>query len=499
MNNYFKIFLFITLTMLLSQCSEDRIDGTETGTITGKVVKDVDNTPLANVKITTQPVTSTVFSDEMGNFEIENVPVGSYSVKADLDDFLSGFEPANVIADAEVNVVFELFISDENNSQPSAFELITPANNSVDLSTTVEFAWFQSIDEDENDEVIYNLKLYNDTDSEILDFQNITDTIYTVEDLRFGTKYFWQVSASDNSNPPVFSSLFNFETTTSPQLDILFVREENSNNVIYSTDQDGNEFRLTSPSVNSFRPRRNSVTNKIAFLRNVGGNVHIFTMDEDGSNQVQVTSSQPIQGFNFEELDFTWSPQGDFLLYPAFSTLYKIASNGTGLEDFYIEMNGNFVTEVDWSRFNDVIAVKTNNSQGYNVEIFTINTDGDVQETILSGITGGAGGLNLNVDGTKVLYYQDISGIQLPEYSLQDARLFIWDIPTMSRFDLMTSVTEGFLNIDPRFSPNENLVIYTEKGRAFGAPSKVLSHNFALTDQNFEIITENGKMPDWEN
>jgi len=498
-NNIYKYSLGVILFLFIFSCSEDRIDGNQTGSITGKVVKDQDNTPLENVKITTQPVSSTVFSDAGGNFTLSNVPLGSYSVQADLDDFLSGFEPANVIADGPVNVVFELLVSDQGNSPPTNPVLLTPENNSTDLGTTVNFEWQSAIDTDENDDIVYNLKIYNETDSDVLDFENITDTIYTVENLRFGTKYFWQVSATDNVTSPVFSNLFNFETTTSPQLDILFVREENSNNVIYSTDQDGNEFRLTSPSVNSFRPRRNSITSKIAFLRNVGGNVHLFTMNEDGSNQVQITNSQPLQGFNFEELDFTWSPQGDTLLYPAFGTLYQISSNGTGLRVFFNLSDGNFVTEVDWSRFDDVIAVKTNNSEGYNAEIFTIDLDGNRLETILSGMPGGAGGLNLDVDGDRVLYYRDVSGTELPNYALQEARLFIYEISSMTTQALLTSVTEGFLNIDPRFSPNENNVIYTQRGRGFGEPSQVFTHDFTLTDQNFVVVTNDGKMPDWEN
>ncbi|GHC55552.1 carboxypeptidase regulatory-like domain-containing protein [Ulvibacter litoralis] len=498
--NKLYIYSLGLLLLVFASCSEDRIDGFQTGSIKGIVVASGSNEVLQDVKISTQPATSTVFTDSQGMFTLDNVPEGTYSVQADKEDYLSGFEAANVLANGAVEVIFELNLSNSSNTPPSTPLLIAPENNSEDLALEVEFEW-EATDNDDTDTLEYTLILYNDSNSDVLEFTGIEENTFTVEDgLNFGTKYFWQISVVDGVNPPVLSELFSFKTTTSPELDYLFVRKVGDNNVIYSGDNLGNEFALTSSGTNSWRPRRNTETGKIAFLRSVGGAVHLFTMNEDGSGQFQVTNSEPVNGFNFDEVDFAWSPSGDRFLYPSFEKLYIINADGSGKAKFYETSNGNFITEVDWSRFNDIIAIKTNNLYGYNVEIYTIDISGNLLYTALTGQPGGAGGLDLNVDGSKLLYYYDESGSQLPEYYLQKARLYIYDNndPTNPR-DLDTGVEVGFNNIDPRFSPNENEVIYTQVGVGIGSTKNIYFHNFEVLESNFELLFQNASMADWEN
>ena len=496
LNRIYKYSLGVLL-VLLSACSEEQIEGLQTGKIAGIAVVSGSNEVLANVKIFTSPATSTVFTGEDGRFIIQNVPEGTYSVQADKDDYQSGFEPANVIPNVTKYVVFEMMLDVVNNNPPTTPQLIVPANNAIDLSLSVDFEW-DATDVDETDVLKYTLSINNDIDDSVLVFSDIGEKQYTVDNLNYGTKYFWQIAVDDGQNDPVLSEVFNFKTTNSTRLDFLFVRKVGDNNVIFAADSTGTSLQLTPSSNNSWRPRRNSVTNKIAFLKSIGGSIHLFKMNEDGSDQQQVTSSQAINGFNFDEIDFTWSPEGDYLLYPVFDKLFKINKDGSGLTQLYQTTNGNFVTEVTWSRFNNVIAIKTNDSQGYNVEILTIDQAGNFMDSIFSGQNGGAGGLDLNVDGTKLLYYYDISGSELPNYSLQDARLFIYDIPSETTISAETNVIVGFNNIDPRFSPNENVIIYTERGRSANAPSSIYSHNYISGGLNYNLLFENASMPDWE-
>ncbi len=48
--------------------------------------------PLENVKISTNPTSSIVFTDSDGNFEIQDVLVDDYSVQAEKDGYLTQFE-----------------------------------------------------------------------------------------------------------------------------------------------------------------------------------------------------------------------------------------------------------------------------------------------------------------------------------------------------------------------------------------------------------------------
>ena len=59
--------------MLLCGCSEDTIDGYVTGDLTGKVVKEGSNDPIENVRISTNPTSSTVFTNAEGEFVLENI------------------------------------------------------------------------------------------------------------------------------------------------------------------------------------------------------------------------------------------------------------------------------------------------------------------------------------------------------------------------------------------------------------------------------------------
>ena len=275
--------------------------------------------------------------------------------------------------------------------------MLEPLNDSVEVGLSIDLVWSGS--DPEEDELTYSVEILNDQNADVISFTEITDTTLTVSGLMYNTKYFWQVTANDGINNSVSSNVFNFRTIEFPENRIFFTRKINGNNVIFSTDDDGNEIQLTSQNNNSWRPRKAQSLNKIAFLRSNGGQTHVFTMNLDGSDVQQITSAVPVNGFNFEEIDFEWTNNDSQILYPSFDKLYVIDSDGSGLNQIYQTSNGNFITEVDWNQNTATIALKTNNSNGYEVEIFTINTSGVVQDIILQGITGAAGGIDLSFAG----------------------------------------------------------------------------------------------------
>ena len=501
MNNIKSHMKFVGILFLffMYSCNEDKIDEGQTGTLTGNVVSMGDNLPLANVKITTQPSSSTVFTDELGEFIIEDILIGQYSVQSEKEGYLVDFESANILANTAVNVVFELQISTANNKPPSKPVLIAPETNMVGSPLEVEFIWNPSDDPDEDDELTYKLTLQNDQNNTVEVFEELTSTTLTVNSLTYSTKYFWSVSVSDQINEPVISETSNFKTLSTPEYDYLVVQKNGSNNVIYSAKEDGSLLQLTSESTNSWRPRKNTTSHKIAYLQSVGGETHLFTMNEDGSNKVQVTQSIPVSGFNLNEIDFAWKPTGEVLVYPNFNKIYQINADGSGASEFYELTNGNFITEIDWSANNDIIALKTNSSEGYNVEIFTMDTSGTIIDIVLSGVSGAAGGLNLNVDGTKLLYSYDVSGSELPSYNIQESRLFIYDSSTDNSTQLNTLTTIGYNELDPRYSPNEDGVIFTYQGRAINSRKYIYTYAFNQDgEENLTLLFSDMSMADWE-
>ncbi|RAJ13245.1 carboxypeptidase regulatory-like domain-containing protein [Olleya aquimaris] len=488
------ISLIVIITLLIS-CSEDKITLSGTGTITGKVVSKGDNIPLENTRVSTNPSSSIVFTDASGNFVINDVPVRSYSVQAQKEGFLTEFEPATVTDDNTVNVIFELDIETANNNAPDAPILVSPENNAVNQPITVDLVWTGSDPED--DDLIYEIQIFNDQNTDVLTYTDVTDTTLTVSGLDYNTKYFWQVSASDNINDPILSETFNFKTLEFPDNRHFFTRKINGNNVIFSVDDAGIEYQLTSASNNSWRPRKASNINKLAFLRSNGGQVHIYTMDLNGSNIMQITNTVSVNGFNLEELDFEWKSNNTKLVYPNFDKLYEINSNGSGLNLVHQTLNGNFITEVDWCQLTQRLAVKTNNSVGYNVEIYTMTNSGGIVDYILQGVPGAAGGLDYTFDGSKLLYTYDVSGNQNAEYRQLDSHMFIYDINTMVVTDISTSKPAGTNDLDPKFSPNEAEIIFVNTSNDGVSQQNLVKVEIASVS-NRTLFLENGKMPDWK-
>ena len=493
-------FFSILLCLLFIGCSEDTLDeDTGRGVITGTVVMDGTNEPVENVRISTDPATSTVFTDTSGNFRIKDIQEGDYSVQARKEGLVTSFEGATVLSDAEVNVIFDLKTEDQDNRRPSTPELISPADNSEEQELSVEFAW--SASDPEQDDLSFELELRNDRNNDVLNFNNISDTTFTVENLDYGFKYFWQIRASDSVNEPVQSAVYSFKTLEAPKSKIVYVKEVNGNNVIFSRDENDNESQITSSNTNSFRPRKNNAVDKIAFLRTVGGQTQLFTMNPDGSEQFQVTSNIPVNGFNMEQVDFSWADDGASLIYPNFEKLYRIQANGGGNTLIYQAPSGRFITEVDISDDNTLIALLTNNAEGYNASIFTIDATGNVMDTVIEDLPGALGGIDLSVDKKKLLFTRDVSGFENAAYRRLDSRLFIYDFRNNTSTDISRNKQEGTNDLDPRFSPDEAEVIFvntSNNGNSQENTFKTKIRDQDSTQDSRVELYQNAKMPDWE-
>lgn len=496
MKTNLRYISILLLSIVFISCSEDKITITGKGTITGKAVTVGDYEPMENVKISTNPATSVVFTDANGDFEIVDVPINDYSVQAEKDGYLTQFEGITVTDESTINVVFEMDIETATNRPPDAPVLALPENNAIDQEVEVDLHW-SGFDED-GDDLTYSIELLNDQNSEVLEFNNIADTTYTVTGLQYGLKYFWRVAASDAINEPTLSETFTFETLDYPNNRFFYVRKINGNNVIFSSDEDGNEIQLTSENMNSWRPRKADNINKIAFLRTNGGQTHIYTMNLDGSNVQQVTNAVPVNGFNLEELDFSWIANDSKIVYPNFDKLYQIASSGADLQQLYQTSNGNFITEVDWNQQTSRIALKTNDNAGYNVAIYTIDMSGVVQDTVLDNIPGAAGGLDFSFDGAQLLYTYDISGNENTQYRQLNTHIFIYNFNTGTTFDVSDNgKPEGTNDLDARFSPNEAEVIFVNTSNDGVSQNDIYKTNIDVAPLR-ELLFEDTKMPDWK-
>ena len=233
------------------------------------------------------------------------------------------------------------------------------------------------------------------------------------------------------------------------------------------------------------------------------GNLHIYTSNLDGSNAVRVTQN-PISGFNNNEIDYSWNAIGSELIYPNYNKLYRVNKDGSGTNLVYTTQDGSYITECVWSNDGSKIVLKTNDIDGYNAKIIMIDIMGNHLKTIVENVSGAMGGLDISVDGNTILFTRDISGFQNNTYRQLNTHIFIYNLITDTFTDVssLSKIPTGFIDIDPRFSPNEAEIIFTQTSND-GLSRKDI-YKISLTadadNGNYSrtLLFENAWMPDWE-
>lgn len=499
-----KIIYCLFIILFALSCSEDLVDMPKTGTLKGIVVKRGSNIPLANVKVYTSPTTQTVLTKADGTFSIEKIPLGDYSVRAELSGYITKLQGINMKSESqEVSVVLEMEDDNSLNSPPSVPLLISPADNTVGQPLEVNLSW-ESTDPDKSDSLKLKFRLIvkNSKDANIIEVKDIKQKSYTLKDLKFGVNYFWQIAASDDINPEVLSPVFQFKTNDTPPNRFHYVKKNNGNYYIVSSDEANVNFPFSEAAYNSWRPRKNNDAGVIAFLRTLAGNTHIFTAKPDGSGIFQVTSI-PVAGFNAFELDFAWSKNGKEILYPHFDKLYRINKDGSGLQLVYTTTDGSLISECDWSYDGSKIAIKTNNLSGYNAKIFIIDMAGNVIKNVINNVFGALGGLNFSIDGQSLLYTHDISGNQDSDYRQLNTHIFIYNLSDDTSRDISTASSKllGSLDLDPRFAPNEAAIIFVNTSNDMISPKNIMRVSLENGTNGNLVRTNlfsNAEMPDWE-
>jgi len=252
-SKYIAIVFFLGLIFMTS-CNEDTIQPKLFGRIEGQVLRKDDLTPLNNVAISTTPTSNSVITDADGNFKLENIPVGTYSIKAEKEDFITKLEGVTVTGNNAGEVIIRMVKDTSISIPPTTPQVISPLDGAQDQLINVRLEWI-SVDEDEEDMLLYDLYLYEDQQSDpILEVMDISDNFLEVADLQYGKNYYWQVSAKDGRTAPVFGMLWRFKSQEFPDYRFLFTREINGKYDIYSANDTGDEIKLTDNNGSNWRP-----------------------------------------------------------------------------------------------------------------------------------------------------------------------------------------------------------------------------------------------------
>lgn len=95
MGKFYFVIVIISL-LLISGCSKDDnpVNTSTKGNISGKVTDQTSGNAISGASVSTQPATTTVTSDNNGNYTISNIEAGSYTITATMN----GYSPNNVNA-----------------------------------------------------------------------------------------------------------------------------------------------------------------------------------------------------------------------------------------------------------------------------------------------------------------------------------------------------------------------------------------------------------------
>lgn len=486
----------IVLLLFLASCAEEKIGETEYGTVTGRVVHADTFVPMENVKILSSPTTSTVFTDAEGKFSVSNVKVGEYSFQAQKDGFVAKFESVSVTASNTSEVVFELSKALANNKPPTIPVLVSPVDNSTGQLISVDLTW-TATDPDLDDVLTYTVALRNSSNSDIKTFEGIKEKKLTLTNLLYGVHYYWQVTVNDGINTPVLSAISSFVTVDFPSTRYLFVKTINDNNVIFTVDDSGKQYQLTSSDKNYWRPRKNNQAKKIAFIGTANSQNDIYTMNLDGSGVKRITTLVPIAGFNSDYIGFSWNTSGSEFVYSNFDKLYRIKSDGSGLKKIFQTPNGKFISECDWSADGLKIALKVNDANGYKAEIYVIDMSGVLIANVISGQAGAIGGLNFSISGEKLVYTRDVSGFENLNYRQLDSRIFEHNFSTGISTQISSEKISGTNDLDVRYSPNESELIFTNTSNDGISEKNIFKVRIGMINSRATLFS-GASMPDWE-
>lgn len=493
-------------------CTEDPITPNTEVTIRGRVFDQVTEMPLADSRVTLINTFDVVQTDTAGVFSFDSLRFQeTYSLRIEKAGYIDQTLTVNFSLDGTSfrDIEIPMDIDQDINNEPETPRLITPEQQAQKVPITITFRW-SGATVDQGDNLSYTLFLYTENDPVGSTFET-TDTFLRVDDLQYDTRYFWQVSANDQINEPSTSLLSSFQTIPFPNFRVHFVKEDpvTGNFVIHAGETPRLDIEnladslfsvpLTSPDRNCWRPHLNIAANRIAYISFVGADAHLFTMNRDGSDHHQVTSTRAVNTLNLLEANYAWSPNGGQFIYPHKDKLMVINENGTGLREFATADLGYFFTEVDWAN-QGVIAARMQRANRYQSKIVLYREDGTLIDTLLNGSNRGRwmGGPVLAEGANFLLFTEDRDEEQFPDELPRRSWILRsslnGEISTVNAEDIPLNTNDLY----PMVPPGGEIVIFVNRpsNNSELGDITIMQVN-SLAVEGRAIAYPNATMPDW--
>lgn len=504
MMNFKPLFLqsLAFLCLLFCISCEDTIDPVFEGAVSGTVVNR-SGEPLVNVSITTEPATEAILTDSSGNFTINRVPQGEYTITARKEEYKTETLRVRVRSNETSRADF-IMGTGSGSGGSAAPHNPNPSDTSDEQGTDITLAWSAPSDDEE---LLYDVILYDAEGLGQTVATGISDTSITVEQLAYNTTYFWQVNSYISPDNQQKGPVWSFKTIELPQNLIFFSRNVNGNFNIYSQrlNDESEPLPIIREGGHEMYPMLSPNRSRLAYSSNQDGEWHIYRADNQGNNRQRVTSL-PIAGYHNNGRGFAWSPDGGRFLYSHYDRLYKIDENGSNLELVATAPEGRHWREVDWTAQNGgkivALAIGTN---VFDSEIYIMDADGSNMTLLVENEPGQLGSPKFSVDGRRIVFTKDVSGFEseLGENRQLDSRIFLMELATGTISDLSGSRSgnndyqkpNGSNDLMPSFSPNGAVVVFVNVSNDGLTPPDIYTFNIDGTGR--QLVVENGTTPSW--
>lgn len=495
MEKYSKLIIsLLIISISFLACEENGEEVTVYGTIRGEIMDFEELTPLQNVYVSTNPISTTVKTDENGEYILEELTPGEYTLTIRREGYATESGNKTVEKNQETVVDFLMEKSIEINYTPVIVtDSLFPEENSEDLELDILFKW-SATDENTDDIITFDIILFEDNELEgTYIAQEITDTTYLYENLKYNTVYRWQIIAKDDNGEKTQSDIFTFKTKERPENPIFFTKTHNGSYEIFASDtSENNKVQLTDGPYINWNPIKSPVNNKIAYVSNADGDFNIYIMEYGAKTSKKITVI-PIAGYHNPGTGYCWSANGGQIYYPHYDKIYKVNNDGSGLEVFANAPEGKHFRMIDYSLYNNKILALTNEIDGYANSVIIYNTEGIPQDTILNTLQGTVSSAVFSLDGSRILYCYDNSGLQSDDGRQLDVRIYEIELSSGNIIEMSNDKGVGTNDTNARYSATGAEIIF-ENG--YNNSSKKNIYIMGLGGGRQQIF-EDAIMPEW--
>lgn len=493
MNKHLNYFL-LSLVIVVSAC-EQKVDVQRYGFIKGTVLTNETDEGLANVRISTSPASTVALTDANGNFSLEGVPAGEVNVTAEKKDYKIQTVAVNITAEDTTNAFLVLdFNGTGSTTGEEDGEIVNPfpSDNSTGVSIDTNLRWQFNGD---TSGITFDVFLYSTQAATPIQIASgISDSTTDLGQLTFGTTYFWYVKVLRNDISVLVSDVYQFTTEALPDNRLVYATDSTGSYNIFSSGSAGeNEIQLTNSVHRDWNPELSPVLNKVAFASNRSGDYHIYTINREGNNLIKA-SALPVAGYHNNGLGYCFDPNGGGFLYSNYNKLLYVNQDGSGLQTITDSVPaGKNWRELDWNGATRKIVAQAVGVNVYNSEIYLMDEDASNWQLIIPDAPGRTDHPVFSLDGNKLLYTQDVSGLNAQNGRQIDAHIFVLDLNTMAITDLSYDKVAGTNDLYPEFSANNGQIIFVNEDNTGTGISTIMTMD--IDGENREVLIPNATMP----